>query len=223
MKIRINLDINEGNVVYADRALEDILANITALKFKAALIDLDATYGRGSNTKLISRALEQHPALILGGGVKSLEDVKKYADLGAQKIIVGSILINNEGWNSYLIEEIIQADLLSKVILSLDYSHDDIVINGFKTKTSFKISSVLQEISDLYERSVTVQLTDADASRYQTPVNFEKLWQLKRTFDGDLWYAGNIKTKDDVYELGKIGMGAVIGRHFIQNPSEFMV
>jgi len=53
------------------------------------VIDLDAAMGKGSNRKLLERICRSAKCYV-GGGVRTVERVKEIAEVGAQKIIIGT-------------------------------------------------------------------------------------------------------------------------------------
>src|SRR5205807_9148863 len=58
------------------------------------LIDLDAAMGNGSNSSLIEFFVKQLPCQV-GGGIRSLDAARQILQLGAQRVILGSALIQN--------------------------------------------------------------------------------------------------------------------------------
>ena len=62
------------------------------------IIDLDgALTGRTVNLDIIQEVVSKHDLKIeIGGGVRTLDSIKKYVDVGVDKVILGSAAIKNK-------------------------------------------------------------------------------------------------------------------------------
>src|SRR6266496_3622533 len=58
------------------------------------LIDLDAAMGRAANSELIKFFVTRLPCQV-GGGIRSIETARATLNVGAQRVILGSTLIQN--------------------------------------------------------------------------------------------------------------------------------
>src|SRR5260370_16245964 len=62
------------------------------------LIDLDAAKSRGSNNSLIERFVKALPCQV-GGGIRSVKSAHSMIELGANRVILGSVLIQKGAIN----------------------------------------------------------------------------------------------------------------------------
>ena len=95
------------------------------------IVDLDgALTGKTVNLDTIKEIVSKHDLKIeIGGGLKSLESIKKYVDLGVEKIILGSAAIKNK---EFLKEACKKFN--NKIALGLDAKDGYLSVSGWKTE-----------------------------------------------------------------------------------------
>ena len=109
------------------------------------IVDLDgALSGNTVNLDLIREIVSKYDLKIeVGGGVRTIDSIKKYIDLGVEKVILGSAAIKNK---EFLKEACIK--FKSKIALGLDSKDGNLSISGWKENLNIKVLDFLKEIND---------------------------------------------------------------------------
>jgi len=187
------------------------------------VVDLDgARYGEPKNCDVIRSLARQSKVKIeVGGGIRSLETIKKYLEAGVERVVLSTKILEDA---SFLLDSNVK-DVLPHVSLSIDIKHLESVelITGGTAGWTEK-GDILIDVPSLI-RTVTQAglkyLNFSDISRdgmLQGPDTEKMMHFLKvvrRTADQPLTitYAGGIGALDDlkaIHALGNDGVEAVI-------------
>lgn len=177
------------------------------------LVDLDSAFGRvGVNNITIEKIRRSIGIPIqIGGGIRSFESAKKYFNLGADYLIIGSYAISNS-------EEVrALADIyLDKIYVALDILKNKIMIKGWKEESSF----TPEKLFDLYEKTNVrgYVLTDIEKDGMLSGLNLEIIIQNLFLTKKKLVVGGGLKDNSDLEKLLKIKSenleGVIIGKSF---------
>ncbi len=109
------------------------------------IVDLDgALAGNTVNLDLVKEIISKYDLKIeVGGGVRTIDSIKKYIDLGVEKVILGSAAIKNK---EFLKEACIK--FKSKIALGLDSKDGNLSISGWKENLNIKVLDFLKEVND---------------------------------------------------------------------------
>ena len=109
------------------------------------IIDLDgALNGNTINLETIKEILDKHDLNIeVGGGIRSLDSIKNYIDLGVEKVILGSAAIKNK---DFLKEAC--AKFKNKIALGLDVKNGNLSVSGWKENLNIKALDFLKEVNN---------------------------------------------------------------------------
>lgn len=84
-------------IVYPKTPMEYALQWEEAGAERLHVVDLDAADDTGDNFSLVEEIVRKTSAQVeVGGGIRSLESVKRYWDLGVSRVIMGTAAIENE-------------------------------------------------------------------------------------------------------------------------------
>jgi len=109
------------------------------------IVDLDgALSGNTVNLDIIQEIVSKYDLQIeVGGGVRSIDSIKKYIDLGVEKVILGSAAIKDK--------ELLKkacAKFKNKIALGLDAKHGNLSVSGWKENSNIKTLDFLKEVND---------------------------------------------------------------------------
>ena len=175
------------------------------------LVDLDAAFGRGSNTNVIEKVIRNTPRSVnieLSGGIRDDASLEAALSTGAKRINLGTAALENPEWAAHVIAEFGEA-----IAAGLDVRGTTLAARGWT-----------QEGGDLWE--VLERLEAAGCSRYVlTDVtkdgmlngpNLELLRQVADRTDKPVIASGGISSLDDIAELRTLvpqGLeGAIVGK-----------
>ena len=109
------------------------------------IVDLDgALTGNTVNLDIIEEIIVKYDLKVqVGGGIRSLDSIKKYVDLGVEKVILGSAAIKNK---EFLKEACIK--FKDKIALGLDAKDGNLSVSGWKENLNIKIFDFIKDIND---------------------------------------------------------------------------
>lgn len=201
-----SIDLMDGRAVQLvggrERALDAGDPRPLARRFgrvgEVAVIDLDAALGRGSNASLVAELCRLAPCRV-GGGIRSVEDARRWLDAGAVRVILGTAATPG----------IISALPRDRVIAAVDAIGGEVVVEGWRTATRERAEEKVRTLRGLVwgflgtfvEREGRMEGTDLDRAR-----------ALKAAAgDACLTAAGGITTTEDVAALDRDGIDAQVG------------
>jgi len=174
---------------------------------KVQLIDLDAAKAQGSNGVLVRRICGALPCRV-GGGLRSLERAGEVLDMGATHAIVGSALFRGGRVDLAFAEALASMIGPSRLIAAVDSSGGRVVIDGWRTVLPLTAVDAVRQLEPWFggflythvDREGLLQGTDMAAIR-----------EVRDATDRELTAAGGITTMDEVDELDRMGVDAVVG------------
>lgn len=158
------------------------------------LVDLDAAFGRGSNSDLLNQVVKAVDIKVeLSGGIRDTESLERALDTGAERVNIGTAALENPEWTAEMI-----ARFGNQVAIGLDVRGQTLSARGW-TKDG----------GDLYE--VLAALEAAGCARYvvtdvrkdgtlQGP-NVDLLESLTTRTDKPITASGGVSSLDDLRAL----------------------
>ena len=186
------------------------------------VIDIDATVeGREPDYEMIKNvATECRMPLCYGGGVTTVEQVRKIIKLGAEKVAVSAAALANPE----LLRQMSAAVGAQSVVLVLDIakkksffggSHYEIFIHNGKKKTGKKLYDFLKEIADIPYGELVINNIDLDG--VMTGYDLEMCDKVRELTEVPLTFLGGAGSYDDLKALvDRFGViGAAAGSIFV--------
>jgi phosphoribosylformimino-5-aminoimidazole carboxamide ribotide isomerase len=210
-----SIDLMDGKIVQlvqgARKALEFDDFEQWVTRFSAfpliQLIDLDAAIGNGSNSSLIKFFVKRLPCQV-GGGIRSLDAARQILQLGAQRVILGSALVQNGQINVALAKQFATEFGESKLVFGVDAKGGKIAIRGWREVTEI---SPLQMIGVLDPFCSAFLYTHIDTEGLMTGLPLDAIRPLRAGTSKQLIVAGGIATSAEVEHLHAMGIDAVVG------------
>lgn len=173
------------------------------------IIDLDAAFGKGSNSKMISKILERAKIPVeVGGGVRSRAAADSWLESGASRVILGTLAYEEPETLSALLSK----EGPEKIVVASDYSDGKVVASGWTASQGvgvleaarrFEAAGVVNLLATAVGRDGTA--TGPDLDTLTAICAFSK--RLK------VLASGGIRNLHDLFEIeGRGAAGAVIGR-----------
>lgn len=201
-----SIDIMNGNAVQLvegrdlkiDAGDPAAIASRFARVGEIAVIDLDAAMGKGSNREVIEQLVSAYPCRV-GGGIRDVDTARRWLDLGARKIILGSAAR----------PEILQELPPERVIVALDARQGEVMIEGWQTGTGASLHDRLRELRP-HTTSFLVTLIEREGHMGGT--DLDRARAIVDAADGaDVIIAGGVTTTDEVAALDAMGADAQVG------------
>lgn len=201
-----SIDLMNGNAVQLvggkEMALDAGDPRPIAEKFgrvgEIAVIDLDAALSQGNNRAVIEDLLKIAPCRV-GGGIRDVDTALEWLDKGARKVILGTAAR----------PEILKQLPKDRVIAALDAVNDEVVVEGWTTKTGRNVTDMMRELRP-YVGGFLVTFVEREG-RLQG-IQEERVRALVEAADGaELTVAGGVATPDDVGLIDRLGADAQVG------------
>jgi len=173
------------------------------------IIDLDAAFGKGSNSKMISKIIEKAKIPVeVGGGVRSRATAESWLESGAAKVIIGTLAYKEPE----TLSELLRLRGPEKIVVASDYADGKVVASGW---TASQGVGVLEAARKFEEAGVVNLLTTAvGRDGMATGPDLETLRVLCALSKKlKVIASGGIRSLHDLIEIERRGAaGAVIGR-----------
>jgi phosphoribosylformimino-5-aminoimidazole carboxamide ribotide isomerase len=171
------------------------------------LIDLDAAMGTGDNARLLRHVAAALPCQV-GGGIRSIARARDLLDAGARRVIVGSALFGEPGVNVDLAAEFSAAIGPDALIAAVDTSGGRVVTHGWTKSSSV---SPIDAMLALEDHVGGFLYTDVEREGLLQGFDIAGAAVLKRATSRRLIVAGGIRSQQEVDDLDRLGIDAVVG------------
>lgn len=172
------------------------------------LVDLDAAFGRGRNSALLSELIGKLDVNVeLSGGIRDDESLERALATGAARVNIGTAALENPEWCERII-----ADHGEKIAIGLDVRGERLAARGWTTEGGPWPETLARLSAAGCPRFV---VTDVGSDGMLTGPNFELLAQVCAATDAKVVASGGIASLDDIAKLTELvstGIeGAIIG------------
>ena len=157
------------------------------------IVDLDgALTGETVNLEVIKEIVNQFNFKVeIGGGVRNFESIKKYADVGVEKVILGSAAIKDK---NFLKEACLKFS--NKIALGLDAKDGFLSVSGWKENSNKLTIDFLKEVND-YGMSRLIY-TDINRDGTKQRPNFDETSKVANISKCPVIISGGVSSIDDI-------------------------
>ena len=174
------------------------------------MVDLEgAKNGTTPNLEIV-RDIAKNTGLFveIGGGIRSMETVKKYLDNGVGRVILGTAAVTDEEFLLTAVKEYGE-----KIAVGADVKDGYVAIKGWVEKSQFSLEEFLSKMEKIGVK--TVICTDISKDGAMKGTNLELYKALNEKYSLDVIASGGVSTIEDVRALRKMDMyGAIIGKAY---------
>lgn len=144
--------------------------------------------------------------LQIGGGLRTLETINKYNDIGIEYFILGTKAIMDIKW----LEEV-TLKYPGKVFVGIDARENDIYINGWTENSGKTIDDYVKVIENFDLAGIIY--TDINKDGMGLGPNFENTARLNNMTKHKVVASGGVRNKEDLNKLEKLGISeAIVGK-----------
>ena len=173
------------------------------------IIDLDgALTGETVNLDIIQEIVKKFDLKIeVGGGVRSIDSIKKYTEVGAEKVILGSAAIKDKNF----LKEACQK-FPDKIALGLDAKGGYLSVSGWKKNSNQLTLDYLKEVNDFGASRLIYTDINRDGTK-QSP-NFSETEKVAEISNCPVIISGGVSSIDDVKKAKKLKNieGIIVGK-----------
>ncbi len=144
----------------------------------------------------------------IGGGIRSMETVKKYLDAGIDRVILGTAAVNDEEFLKTAV-----ATYGEKIAVGVDIKDGFVAIKGWTEKSQYSGIEFCEKMQSLGVN--TIICTDVSKDGAMIGTNRELYKELSGKLGINITASGGVSSLDDVRALAKLDLyGAIIGKAY---------
>ena len=157
------------------------------------IVDLDgALTGKTVNLEIIKEIVSKYDLKIeIGGGVRSIDSIKKYISSGVEKVILGSGAIKNKEFLKEACKK-----FKNQIALGLDAKDGNLSVSGWKENLNVKTTDFLTEVNS-YGVSRIIY-TDINRDGMKTSPNFDETVKISEISNCPVVISGGVSSIDDI-------------------------
>ena len=173
------------------------------------IVDLDgALTGETVNLNIIKDIVGKFDLKVeIGGGIRNLESIQKYTDVGAEKVILGSAAIKNKNFLKEACKK-----FPNKIALGLDAKDGLLSVSGWKENSNQLTLDYLKEVND-YGVSRLI-FTDINRDGMKRSPNFEETSKVADISNCPVIISGGVSSINDVKKAKSLKNieGIIVGK-----------
>ena len=209
----------KGDYATASKVAEDPLE--TARKFEAAgaewihMVDLDgAKAGYPVNTEIYKNIAQNTNLKVeVGGGIRTLDTIRAYLDLGIARVILGSVALKNP----QLVADAVAEFGADRIVVGIDAKNEMVATEGWLETSEVHYIDLAKEMIKAGVR--TFIFTDISKDGTLSGVNAEQLKKLADATAGqcNIVASGGVHTIEDIRICRDLGLyGTIAGKSLYQ-------
>jgi len=170
------------------------------------VIDLDGAFSKGpQNVAAVKRILDRVDIPVqLGGGIRSMETISTYLDLGVGRVILGTEAIRNPS----LVEQACKA-FPNRIMVGIDARKGMVAIEGWTQTTEQKAVEMAKGIEGLGLAGII--FTDIHKDGMQTGPNIEETKRMAESVSTPIIASGGVGDINDIKALARLEPLGVVG------------
>ena len=176
----------------------------------AHLVDLEgAKSGETPNLETVIRIRESSGLFCeIGGGIRSMEVVKRYLDAGLDRVILGTAAVEDERFLTAAVEKYGE-----RIAVGADVRDGFIAVKGWTEKSAIGLMDFCRKMEKIGVK--TLICTDISRDGAMRGTNREMYRELSEELGLQITASGGVSSLEDVESLRKMNLyGAIIGKAY---------
>ena len=173
------------------------------------IVDLDgALAGETVNLDIIKEIVSKFDFKVeVGGGVRDFDSIQEYADIGVDKIILGSAAIKDKNFLKKACKK-----FPKKIALGLDAKDGKLSLSGWKESSGISTLDFLTEVND-YSISRLI-FTDINKDGTKESPNFEETLKVAEISNCPVIISGGVSSIEDIKKAKTLKNieGVIVGK-----------
>ena len=175
------------------------------------MVDLDgALTGELINLEIIKNIIKKlNISIEIGGGIRSMDKIQAYIDIGVDKVILGSAAIKDPNFLRQACET-----FKNKIALGLDAKKGKLSVSGWKETTDQTAEDYLRNVNK--HGFSRVIYTDIDRDGTKTGPNLEETINIAKISSSPVVVSGGISSIEDIKRIKKLNAlnieGVIVGK-----------
>ena len=173
------------------------------------IVDLDgALTGETINLDIIQEIVTKFDLKIeIGGGIRNFDSIKKYTDVGVEKVILGSAAIKDKNFLKVACQK-----FSNKIALGLDAKNGYLSVSGWKENSNQLTLDFLKEVNDFGASRLVYTDISRDGTK-QSP-NFDETAKVAEISTCPVIISGGVSSINDVKKAKSLKNieGIIVGK-----------
>ena len=172
------------------------------------VVDLDgAKDGTTANFETIKKIIERtNLSVEVGGGIRTLERVRQYIDVGVDRVIIGTAAVTDPDF----LREAVKL-YGEKIVVGVDIKDGFVAIKGWLEISELSCKEFCKKLEDLGVK--TIICTDISKDGMMSGANRELYRELYDEFELNIIASGGVSSMEDIAVLSNMGLfGAIVGK-----------
>lgn len=174
------------------------------------IVDLEgAKTGETPNIATIKHIVDSSKLFTeVGGGIRSMEVIEKYVNIGVDRVILGTAAVTDEDFLKKALSK-----YGHKIAVGIDIKDGFVAIKGWTEKSAYSCEEFMCKMQNLGVK--TVICTDISKDGAMKGTNLELYKELSAKYNMDIIASGGVSTLDDIKQLREMDMyGAIVGKAY---------
>lgn len=174
------------------------------------LVDLEgARDGTTPHLSVVQRIAKETSLFCeIGGGIRTMETVKRYLDSGVDRVILGTAAVTSPAFLKQAVQMYGE-----KIAVGVDVKDGFVAIKGWTQSSEYSCFSFCEQMQTLGVS--TIICTDISKDGMMAGTNRELYKELSQRFSVNITASGGVSSLDDVKALKEMGLyGAIIGKAY---------
>ena len=174
------------------------------------IVDLEgAKDGTTPNIEVIRKIISETGLFAeVGGGIRSMDILEKYFEIGVGRAILGTAAVTNE---EFLLEAV--SAYGEKIAVGADVMDGYVRIKGWIEKSEYTLDAFFEKMQKIGVK--TIICTDISKDGAMRGTNLEMYRDLSEKYSLDIIASGGVSSISDVEALSKMKLhGAIIGKAY---------
>jgi phosphoribosylformimino-5-aminoimidazole carboxamide ribotide isomerase len=175
------------------------------------VVDLDGAIAKSPRNLAAIRAIRSRLQIPMevGGGIRTLDTIRRYVEMGVDKVVIGTEAIRNPD----LVKTACEA-FPGRVVIGIDAKNGRVAIEGWTETTG----TLAVDLARQFEGCgvAAINFTDIQRDGMQTGVNLEATRQLAEALSIPVVASGGVSTLEDIRALLPLAdagvTGVIVGR-----------
>jgi len=198
--------------VYGDP--EDVLDSLEVpARSRLHIVDLEASRsGKPFETDVVRRLAKRDLEVQVGGGIRQLDDAKRWLECGAERVVVGTVAASSP----QLLRRMTETLGPERIVPAIDVRDGVVRVAGWTRDAETSLSEVLARVEELGVGEMLV--TDITRDGALRGPSFSLYRELRARTRMKVIASGGVSTISDVVSLTRLGnvSGCVIGKALLE-------
>lgn len=151
------------------------------------------------------KSLTDRP-LQIGGGLRNMETIETYDEIGIDYFILGTRAIMDVEWLKKVVDR-----YPDRIFVGVDAKENDIYVNGWTENSNITIDDYLRQVEDLALAGIIY--TDINKDGMNQGPNFENTKRINDLTRHTVIASGGVRDKADLEKLESMGIdNAIVGK-----------